>query len=263
MTTALAETKTDSITAPDMVAEKLPQTVEIKDIGPCKKHVKVTLEETAIRARFDEKYSDLVLKATGIVPGFRPGKAPREIVVRKYKKEVGDQVKAIILMGSLEQLAEGRGRRLLISGVNPSNKSTGDLSRWLGEALPACCIDLGYRAQNTIGNADEARDWARTWGYRSLLVVTSDFHMARSMTEFRRAMPGIKLIAHPVASRYAQPQWWASRSSAQKLAAEYMKFLASKVRLGASRMVGAFDNLMFAEREVLPVPRSGRSRRDS
>ena len=167
------------------------------------------------------------------------------------------------IAAGLEQLAEGRGRRLLISGVNPSNKSTEDLSRWLGEALPACCIDLGYRAQNTIGNADEARDWARTWGYRSLLVVTSDFHMARSMTEFRRAMPGIKLIAHPVASRYAQPQWWASRSSAQKLAAEYMKFLASKVRLGASRMVGAFDNLMFAEREVLPVRRSGRSRRDS
>ena len=167
------------------------------------------------------------------------------------------------ITAGLEQLAEGRGRRLLISGVNPSNKSTEDLSRWLGEVLPACCIDLGYRAQNTIGNADEARDWARTWGYRSLLVVTSDFHMARSMTEFRRAMPGIKLIAHPVASRYAQPQWWASRSSAQMLAAEYMKFLASKVRLGASRMVGAFDNLMFAEREVLPVPRSGRSRRDS
>ena len=86
---ATAETtKTDSITAPDMVAQKLPQTVEIKDIGPCKKHVKVTIEESAIRARFDEKYSDLVLKATGFVPGFRPGKAPRKIVEKRYKKEV-------------------------------------------------------------------------------------------------------------------------------------------------------------------------------
>src|SRR5262249_24775756 len=53
---------------------------------------------------FSEKYKELV--GDSWVPGFRPGKAPREIVVRKYKKEVGDQVKAIVLMGSLEQLAE-------------------------------------------------------------------------------------------------------------------------------------------------------------
>lgn len=106
MTTATEPTKSDSITAPDMVAEKLPQTVEIKDIGPCKKHVKVTIEETAIRARFDEKYSDLVLKATGVVPGFRPGKAPRKIVEKRYRKEVAQDIKQELLMASLEQLAE-------------------------------------------------------------------------------------------------------------------------------------------------------------
>lgn len=108
MTTATASepTKTDSITAPDMVAEKLPQTVEIKDVGPCKKHVKVTIEETAIRARFDEKYSELVLKATGVVPGFRPGKAPRKIVEKRYKKDVAQDIKQELLMASLEQLAE-------------------------------------------------------------------------------------------------------------------------------------------------------------
>ena len=153
------------------------------------------------------------------------------------------------IAAGVEQLTEGHGRRMLISGVNPSNKTLGELSRRLGGALPACCIDLGYQALNTIGNADEARDWARTWGYRSLLVVTSDFHMARSMTEFRRAMPDIKLIAHPVASRYAHHAWWESRSLAQTLAAEYVKFLAANVRLGASRVAGAFDNLMFAERD--------------
>src|SRR5262245_55757606 len=100
------DTKTDSITAPDAVATKLPQTVEIKDAGPCKKHVKVTIEETAVKARFDEKFSDLVLNATGFVNGFRPGKAPRKMIEKRYRPEVSAEIKSEILMASLEQLAD-------------------------------------------------------------------------------------------------------------------------------------------------------------
>ena len=175
----------------------------------------------------------------------------------------------VVLTGSderitagLEQMAEGRGRRLLISGVNPSNRSFGALSRGLesrhlGADLSACCIDLGYRALNTRGNADEARDWAGKWGFRSLLVVTSDFHMARSMAEFSRAMPDVKLIAHPVASRYAHERWWASGVLARLLAGEYIKFLASTARIGAVRMIGAWDSFLYAEREPAASPNSG------
>src|SRR5215212_9790889 len=84
--------------------EKLEQTVEMKDVGPCKKHIKVTVARKDIDKRLDEKYAELV--GDSIIPGFRPGKAPREIVVRKFKKDVEDQVKAQVLLGSLEQLAE-------------------------------------------------------------------------------------------------------------------------------------------------------------
>lgn len=149
----------------------------------------------------------------------------------------------------LELMADGRGRRLLISGVNRANKSPQELSRRIGEALPACCIDLGYQAMNTIGNADEASDWAKRWGFRSIMVVTSDFHMARSLVEFSRAMPEVKLIAHPVPSRFGRQPWWSSRSLAQMLAGEYVKFLASSARLGASRMIGACNNFLHVERQ--------------
>lgn len=94
-------------TDPDAPAEekkKLKQTVDIKDIGPCKKHIKVTVERTDIDASFDRKFKDLMGESW--IPGFRPGKAPRQIVTRKYRKEVGDQVKGEILLASLEQLAE-------------------------------------------------------------------------------------------------------------------------------------------------------------
>ncbi len=73
-------------------------------LGPCKKHIKVTIARADIDKRFDEKYSELMGDST--IPGFRPGKAPREIVVRKYKNEVKDQVRAQLLLASLEQLAD-------------------------------------------------------------------------------------------------------------------------------------------------------------
>lgn len=99
-------TTSESITSPEAVTTKLPQTVEIKDVGPCKKHVKVTVERTAIDARFDEKFSDLMVKNPAHVRGFRPGKAPRSIVQKKFQKEVAAEIKTEILMASLEQLAD-------------------------------------------------------------------------------------------------------------------------------------------------------------
>jgi trigger factor len=93
-----------AVAAPEMT--KLPQQVEITDAGPCKKHVKVTVERAAIDARMDEKFSGLMVETPAHVPGFRPGKAPRKIVEKKFFKEVAGEVKTEVLMASLEQLAE-------------------------------------------------------------------------------------------------------------------------------------------------------------
>jgi trigger factor len=83
---------------------KLNQAVELADIGPCKKHIKVTIDRGDIDKKLDEKYAELVHDAN--VPGFRPGKAPRKVVVRKFEKEVKEQVRGQLLLQSLEQLAE-------------------------------------------------------------------------------------------------------------------------------------------------------------
>src|SRR5947209_7319977 len=85
---------------------KLHQTVEVTDVGPCKKHIKVTVGRADIDTRLDEKYSELVTQERSYVAGFRPGKAPRKIVERHYKPEVEQQVRGEVLMASLEQLAE-------------------------------------------------------------------------------------------------------------------------------------------------------------
>ena len=101
--------------------QKLTQQVEIRDVGPCKKHIKVSVDRADIDRQLEGKYKELVGDAW--VPGFRPGKAPRQIVVRKFKKEVTDQVKAELLLASLEQLAEDHD----VAPLSPPNLNPGRL----------------------------------------------------------------------------------------------------------------------------------------
>jgi trigger factor len=105
-TTATAEPEGAEAAGAEQEPVKLHQQVEIKDVGPCKKHIKVTVDRADIDARLDEKYSDLVTGHQSYVAGFRPGKAPRKIVERHYKGEIEQQVRGEVLMASLEQLAE-------------------------------------------------------------------------------------------------------------------------------------------------------------
>lgn len=83
---------------------KLDMAVDIQDAGPCKKHVKVTIPQAEVDKFFDREFTDLVKSAA--VPGFRPGKAPRRLIERRFREDVGDRVKSNILMQSLEQIGE-------------------------------------------------------------------------------------------------------------------------------------------------------------
>ncbi len=106
MATDITETPDAAEAGAPEAAAKLTQKVEIKDVGPCKKHVKVTVDRAAIDARFDEKFTELVFSDQPSVRGFRPGKAPRKMIEQRYFKSVAEEVKTQVLMASLEQLAE-------------------------------------------------------------------------------------------------------------------------------------------------------------
>jgi trigger factor len=83
---------------------KLHQNVDIRDLGACKKHIKVTVERADIDERFKDHFKKLVHDAN--VPGFRPGKAPRKLIERRFRKDVAEQVKTEVLMASLQQLGD-------------------------------------------------------------------------------------------------------------------------------------------------------------
>jgi uncharacterized SAM-binding protein YcdF (DUF218 family) len=135
---------------------------------------------------------------------------------------------------AVELLASGRGRRLLITGVAPTT-NTAELirlapesERWFG-----CCIDLDYSAVNTVGNAAETRRWARARGFRSLVVVTSGYHMPRAMLEIAHRLPDVTLIPFPVVSAQSRAEpWWSNAGTAKILAFEYLKFIVAAARIG-------------------------------
>jgi uncharacterized SAM-binding protein YcdF (DUF218 family) len=136
--------------------------------------------------------------------------------------------------GALHLLVEGRAARLLISGVNPAvspKELAGTLDAGLAARM-ACCVDLGHAARDTIGNASETRDWALSHGYHSLIVVTSAYHMPRSLAELQDAMPAVRLIPYPVASPELRlTDWWRDPPTLGFLLREYGKYLVAAARL--------------------------------
>lgn len=146
-------------------------------------------------------------------------------------------------------LAEKRGTRLLISGANRVTSRSDLLQKsGISAELFECCVDVGYIAQDTGGNADETMRWVESKGYASLIIVTSSYHMPRSLAELRRTMPDVKLIPYPVVTQgFRKDHWWRDFSTARILFSEYVKFIPTAARLGVARILRTFDGSAFAD----------------
>src|SRR5882757_1836575 len=134
---------------------------------------------------------------------------------------------------AMELLAAGFGKRLLISGVHPTNAAS-DISRSLpdNQRLMGCCVDLDHSAVNTRSNAAETRRWAHERGFKSLIVVTSNYHMPRAIVELSHAMPEITLIPFAVVGdKWRDEPWWTSGAAFRLLLSEYAKYVAAEVRV--------------------------------
>lgn len=122
-------------------------------------------------------------------------------------------------------LEGGTGKRLLITGANKA--LTKDHLKQLanGGARFDCCADMGYAAEDTYGNAEETQEWAAQHHFRSLIVVTANYHMPRSLRFFRTVMPKMRLIGYPVEPQAA---WW-HLGMLHLLHNEYLKYMAALV----------------------------------
>jgi uncharacterized SAM-binding protein YcdF (DUF218 family) len=132
---------------------------------------------------------------------------------------------------AVELLANGRGQRLLITGVHrlTSEREIKRLKPGYGKIF-ACCVDLDRSALNTIGNATETRRWVQERGFKSLIVVTSNYHMPRAMAELRHQLPDIALIPFPVVGDQLRASW-SNGPTLRLLFWEYVKYTVAVGRM--------------------------------
>jgi uncharacterized SAM-binding protein YcdF (DUF218 family) len=134
---------------------------------------------------------------------------------------------------AFELLASHKGKRLLITGVYPATNSF-EISRVLPEyqKLFTCCVDLDRTAVNTLGNAIGTRHWVESQGFRSVIVVTSAYHMPRALAELSHQLPGVELVPYPVVSeRLKSESWWSHLPTAKLLFSEYVKYIVAAIRM--------------------------------
>jgi len=127
----------------------------------------------------------------------------------------------------LDLLAQGKGQRLLISGMyenqnfNTLSTLAPDKQHWVN-----CCVDLDYIADNTLTNAQQTALWAEVHGYQSLILVTSSHHVPRAFLELRRTMPTARLSSWSVVTdKVHLDDWWAYPGTTSLLMGEYMRYL--------------------------------------
>ena len=144
----------------------------------------------------------------------------------------------VVLTGGSQRVATGvklmqfgLAKRMFISGVANDLEIRTALKK-LKPEMVACCVELGYEAPDTIGNAKETAKWARSHQINSLILVTANYHMQRSLLEFRRIMPSV--IVYPQAvfpDSFPSSNWWKSSRAIGLLLVEYHKFLRSQIML--------------------------------
>src|ERR1700716_2116921 len=152
------------------------------------------------------------------------GKADGIVVLTGGSSRVSD---------AMELLAGGYGKRLLISGVHPTSAAS-YISRSLpdNQSLLSCCVDLDRSAVNTRSNAAQTRRWAHDRGFKSLIVVTSNYHMPRAIVELSHAMPDVALIPFAVVGdKWRDEPWWTNGATLRLLLSEDVKYVAAEVRV--------------------------------
>ncbi|HYJ84108.1 MAG TPA: YdcF family protein, partial [Allosphingosinicella sp.] len=99
-------------------------------------------------------------------------------------------------------LGRGRARRMLVSGVARTVRPPELAARYPGnDRLFDCCIDLGRESVDTRSNAEEVARWMEKHKFRSMRLVTTDWHMPRARFELsRRLGGGIAVVGDAVES---------------------------------------------------------------
>jgi uncharacterized SAM-binding protein YcdF (DUF218 family) len=139
---------------------------------------------------------------------------------------------AVVLTGgsgriehAIDVLRQHKAQRLLVAGVDPLVTKKDLAQRIAGSGkLLQCCVDLGSESVDTRTNAEESDRWLAQHNYRSVRLITSDWHMRRASYEFRKVLD----------DRYELvPDAVRTEPSFVTLCGEYNKYLLRRIAVWA------------------------------
>lgn len=124
---------------------------------------------------------------------------------------------------------EGKGGHLLLIGVDPSVKKS-DLYKDAPGVRSSEQVYLEKVSRNTLENAIFARELILKNNVRSMLLITSRYHMKRSLLIFRNILPkDIAIYPHPVTGKNSADTWWSHGGSLRLLFSEFYKYCMYRV----------------------------------
>lgn len=138
----------------------------------------------------------------------------------------------------LDLLQSGFAPRLLISGVDPRAGAETLIQDHPAKSKMECCITLGVFAEDTHGNAKEAAGWVKKYAMKSLIVITSNYHMRRALLEFHQALPKTTIDYYAVNPPQAHiGEWWQYPGTASLMMEEYNKLLLALIKAGLHHLM--------------------------
>ena len=157
------------------------------------------------------------------------------------------------IAAAMKLLEDGKAGRLLVSGVNRrvSRADIRSVTKSPGRLFD-CCVDLGFSAVDTRGNARETSAWARMYDFHRVIVVTADYHMPRAALELKGALPNVQIEPFPVATDELDARrWWRTGEGARRMTLEYCKYLVILARESVLRL-GPHDRAPARTSDRLP-----------
>lgn len=158
--------------------------------------------------------------------------------INSYRPDYETKTDAIVaLTGGKNRIAEsirilnkGLADKLFISGVSEKT-SIEDIQRAAEvKALDKSKITLGKKAHNTIENASEAFEWIKSNNIEHIRLVTSYYHIPRSLQEFKLYGLRKKILPHPVYSQNVPHEWWKNWGTFKLMVSEYNKYAVVYIR---------------------------------
>lgn len=142
------------------------------------------------------------------------------------------------LQEAVSLFEQHKAKYLLVSGVNPESTFKDKIAKMPLKSQ----ITIGY-ASDTIENAKETAQWARVNHLKSLRLITSNYHVPRSLFELRHLLPQVQIFPHGVVSEsFLRPKWWLNPPTLVLVVQEYNKFLFALLRRPFEDLQDFFNN---------------------